>query len=52
MRQFGLFLNNGDNELVAKIQASDIYEAQQIFCFVKNLSLYDLLIIFCIREIE
>jgi hypothetical protein len=52
MREFGLYLNNGDNELITKIIASNIYEAQQIFCQVKNLSLYDLLIIFNIREIE
>lgn len=52
MREFGLYLNNGDNELVIKVQASHIYEAQQIFCQIKNLPLYDLLIIFNIREIE
>lgn len=52
MRQFGLYLNNGDSELVLKINASDIYEAQQMFCQIKNLPLYDLLIIFNIREIE
>ena len=52
MRQFGLYLNNGDDELITKINASDIYEAQQMFCQIKNLPLYDLLIIFNIREIE
>lgn len=50
MRTFGLYLNNGDDELIHKITASDIYEAQEIFCKSKNLSLYDLLIIFSIRE--
>lgn len=52
MRTFGLFLNNGENELINKIQCSTIYEAQQIFCQLKNLPLYELLIIFSIREIE
>ena len=51
MRTFGLYLNNGGEELIHKIQASDIYDAQQIFCGLKNLDLYNLLIIFCIREI-
>lgn len=52
MRYFGLYLNNGDDNLVYKIIASDMHEAQQIFCNHKNLSLYDLLIIFNIREIN
>jgi hypothetical protein len=52
MKTYGLYLNNGESELVNKINASDIYEAQQIFCQLKNLPLYDLLIIFNIREIE
>ena len=52
MRQFGLYLNNGGDELIMKINASDIYDAQLIFCEIKKLSLYDLLIIFNIREIE
>lgn len=52
MRTFGLYLNNGNDELINKIQCSDMYEAQQIFCQLKNLPLYELLIIFSIREIE
>lgn len=52
MKTFGLYLNNGENELINKISAKDLYEAQEIFCKIKNLSLYDLLIIFSIREIE
>lgn len=52
MKTFGLYLNNGENELINKIKVSDIYEAQQIFCKLKNLDLYNLLIIFSIRELE
>lgn len=52
MRQFGLYLNNGSDDLLHKINASDIYEAQQIFCQINNLDLYNLLIIYNIREIE
>jgi hypothetical protein len=51
MRTFGLFINNGNQELIKKVVASDIYEAQQIFCKLKNLPLYDLLIIYYIIEI-
>ena len=51
MRYFGLYLNNGDNELIYKIVASDIYDAQEHFCKLKNLSLYDLLIVFYVKEI-
>ena len=52
MRLFGLYLNNGSDEFIHKITASDIYEAQKIFCQIKNLPLYELLIIFSIREIN
>lgn len=52
MRQFGLYLNNGSDDLIHKIEASDIYDAQKIFCEIKKLDLYNLLIIFNIREIE
>lgn len=52
MRKFGLYLNNGSDDLIHSINASDLYEAQQIFCQIKNLELYDLLIIFNIRELD
>lgn len=51
MKTYGLFLNNGSEELINKINASDIYDAQKIFCEIKNVSLYDLLIIFYIKEL-
>ena len=51
MRTFGLYINNGNEELINKVVASDIYEAQQIFCELKKLSLYDLIIIFYVREL-
>lgn len=52
MRYFGLFTNNGDGQQIEKVQASDIHDAQMYFCMKKGLSLYDLLIIFYVKEIE
>jgi hypothetical protein len=52
MRTFGLYLNNGGDDLILKVNASDIYEAQKLFCEIKRLDLYNLLIIFNIREID
>lgn len=51
MKTFGLYLNNGNEDLINKVNASDIYDAQKIFCDIKKLSLYDLLIIFYIKEL-
>lgn len=51
MKTFGLYLNNGENELIHKTTATNIAEAEEFFCKIKNLSLYDLLIIFNVREI-
>ena len=52
MRKFGLYLNNSEEELIDKVVASDIYQAQHFFCERKHLDLYNLTIIYYIKEIE